>query len=71
MILLQSQFYGQYKTIGRWRGKRVANTFAPPIGSHPMLRVMKATIMSRIFRHTFPVAMTFAVTYKCQCKCKL
>ena len=70
MILLQSQFYSQYKTIGRWRGKRVANTFAPPIGSHPMLRVMKATIMSRIFRHTFPVAMTFAVTYKCQCNCK-
>jgi MoaA/NifB/PqqE/SkfB family radical SAM enzyme len=26
--------------------------------------------MSRIFRHTFPVAMTFAVTYKCQCNCK-
>lgn len=69
MILIQAQFYGQYRNLGKWRGKRVANTFAPPVGSHPMLRVMKASIMSRIFRHTFPVAMTFAVTYKCQCNC--
>ncbi len=69
MILIQGQFYGQYRNLGKWRGKRVANTFAPPVGSHPMLRVMKAIIMGRIFRHTFPVAMTFAVTYKCQCNC--
>jgi len=69
MILIQTQFYRQYRNIGKWRGKRVANTFAPPVGSHPMLRVMRATIMSRLFRHTFPVAMTFAVTYKCQCNC--
>ena len=69
IILIQTQFYGKYRNIGKWRGKRVANTFAPPVGSHPMLRVMRATIMSRLFRHTFPVAMTFAVTYKCQCNC--
>lgn len=70
MILIQAQFYRQYTNLGQWRGKRVANTFAPPVGSHPMLRVLKASIMTRIFRHTFPVAMTFAVTYKCQCNCK-
>ena len=70
MMGLQASFYGQYTNLGKWRGKRVANTFAPPVGSNPMFRVMKAIIMSKIFRHTFPVAMTFAVTYKCQCKCK-
>jgi len=70
MILIQAQFYRQYTNLGQWRGKRVANTFAPPVGSHPMLRVLKASIMTRIFRHRFPVAMTFAVTYKCQCTCK-
>ncbi|MFX1366528.1 MAG: radical SAM/SPASM domain-containing protein [Promethearchaeota archaeon] len=70
MIVFQANFYRQYKNLGRWRGKRVANTFAPPVGSSPMLRVLRASIMSRIFRHTFPVAMTFAVTYKCQCNCK-
>ena len=70
MILIQAQFYRQYTDLGKWRGKKVANTFAPPVGSHPMLRVLKASIMTRIFRHTFPVAMTFAVTYKCQCNCR-
>ena len=70
MILIQTQFYRQYTNLGQWRGKKVANTFAPPVGSHPMLRVLKASIMTRIFRHTFPVAMTFAVTYKCQCNCR-
>lgn len=70
MILIQIQFYRQYTNLGQWRGKKVANTFAPPVGSHPMLRVLKASIMTRIFRHTFPVAMTFAVTYKCQCNCR-
>ena len=70
MILIQAQFYRQYTNLGQWRGKKVANTFAPPVGSHPMLRVLKASIMTRIFRHTFPVAMTFAVTYKCQCNCR-
>jgi len=69
MMIFQANFYGQYKNLGSWRGKRVANTFAPPVGSSPMLRVLKASIMSRIYRHTFPVAMTYAVTYKCQCNC--
>jgi len=69
MILVQSQFFRKYKNLGKWRGKRVANTFAPPLGSRPMYRLMKASIMGRIFRYTFPVAMTFAVTYKCQCNC--
>ncbi len=70
MMALQASFYGHYNNLGDWKGKRVANTFAPPVGSHPMLRVMKAIIMSKIFRHTFPVAMTFAVTYRCQCNCR-
>lgn len=69
MILVQMQFYRKYKDLGKWRGKRVANTFAPPVGSRPMFRLMKASIMGRIFRYTFPVAMTFAITYKCQCNC--
>ena len=70
MMVLQAQFYGQYTNLGQWKGKRVANTFAPPVGSPPMLRAMKALILSKVFRHTFPIAMTFAVTYKCQCDCK-
>ncbi|MHA2392102.1 MAG: radical SAM protein [Promethearchaeota archaeon] len=69
MLLIQAQFYRKYKNLGTWRGKRVANTFAPPIGSRAMFRLLNASIKGRIFRYTFPVAMTFAVTYQCQCKC--
>jgi MoaA/NifB/PqqE/SkfB family radical SAM enzyme len=69
MLFIQAKFYTSYKNIGTWKGKRVSNTFAPPVGSKPMYRLMLAAIKSRIFRHKFPVAMTFAVTYKCQCNC--
>jgi MoaA/NifB/PqqE/SkfB family radical SAM enzyme len=69
MLMVQSKFYRSYKNLGKWNGKRVSNTFAPPIGSGPFYRLMKASIKGRIFRYPFPVAMTFAVTYRCQCSC--
>lgn len=69
MIILQAKFYKNYDTIGKWKGKMVANTFAPPVGSQPMLRALKGLIKSQLLPYPFPVAMTFAVTYKCQCKC--
>lgn len=69
MILLQSNFYKNYETIGRWKGKMVANTFAPPVGSHPMIRALKGLVKSQLMPYPFPVAMTFAITYNCQCKC--
>jgi len=69
MLLVQINFYRGYKNLGKWNGKRVSNTFAPPLGTKPMFRLMEAAIKGRIFRHPFPVAMTFAITYKCQCNC--
>ncbi len=69
MLMIQAKFYRSYKNLGTWNGKRVSNTFAPPVGSRPMLRLMIAAIKGRIFRYPFPVAMTFAVTYRCQCNC--
>ncbi len=69
MLILQSNFYKQYTNIGRWHGKMVANTFAPPVGSRPMFRALKGLIKSQLMPYPFPVAMTFAVTYDCQCKC--
>ena len=33
MLYLQAGFYRNYNTLGRWKGKLVANTFAPPVGS--------------------------------------
>jgi MoaA/NifB/PqqE/SkfB family radical SAM enzyme len=68
MLFLQSNFYKQYD-LGRWNGKRVTNPFAPPVGSRPQFRALKGLIKSHLFGKTFPVALTFAVTYKCQCNC--
>jgi MoaA/NifB/PqqE/SkfB family radical SAM enzyme len=34
-----------------------------------MFRAMKNVLRGRILRHARPIAMTFAVTYDCQCKC--
>jgi len=68
MFIAQAKFYKNYD-LGRWRGKRVANTFAPPVGSRAMFRAMKNVLRGRILRHARPIAMTFAVTYDCQCKC--
>jgi MoaA/NifB/PqqE/SkfB family radical SAM enzyme len=69
MTFAQANFYKKYKGMGEWRGKRVANTFAPPVGSGAMYRAMKAIFKGSFFRHPYPIAMTFAVTYKCQCNC--
>jgi hypothetical protein len=68
MFIAQAKFYKNYD-LGQWRGKRVANTFAPPVGSRAMFRAMKNVLRGRILRHARPIAMTFAVTYDCQCKC--
>jgi len=69
MLYLQANFYRKYDNLGRYKGKIVPNTFAPPVGSLPQLRALKGLIKSHIFRYPSPIAMTFAVTYKCQCKC--
>jgi MoaA/NifB/PqqE/SkfB family radical SAM enzyme len=68
MFIAQAKFYKNYD-LGRWRGKRVANTFAPPVGSRAMFRAMRNVLRGRILRRPRPIAMTFAVTYDCQCKC--
>lgn len=69
MLYLQARFYKKYESLGRWKGKRVANPFAPPVGSRPQLRALKGLVKSTLFLRPFPVAMTFAVTYRCQCNC--
>ncbi len=68
MILLQSNFYKNME-VGRWKGKVVSNTFAPPVGSRPMIRALKGLVKSQLMSYPTPIAMTFAVTYRCQCKC--
>jgi MoaA/NifB/PqqE/SkfB family radical SAM enzyme len=68
MLITQTKFYNNYN-LGKWRGNRVANTFSPPIGSGAMFRAIKNVIRGKILRHVRPIAMTFAVTYKCQCSC--
>jgi len=69
MLYLQSNFYKNYNNLARWKGKMVTNTFAPPVGSRPQLRALKGLIKSHLLPHASPIAMTFAVTYRCQCKC--
>lgn len=69
MLLLQANFYKQYEDLGTWKGKRVANSFAPPVGSRPQFRALKGLVKSHLNGRAFPVAMTFAVTYRCQCTC--
>lgn len=68
MIASQANFYKNYD-LGRWNGHRVTNTFAPPVGSRPMYRAIKALLKTHLLHRRTPVAMTFAVTYKCQCHC--
>ncbi len=68
MLIAQTKFYKNYN-LGQWHGNRVANTFSPPVGSRAMFRAIKNVIRGRILRHARPIAMTFAVTYKCQCNC--
>ncbi|MFX1495631.1 MAG: radical SAM/SPASM domain-containing protein [Promethearchaeota archaeon] len=68
MIFFQSNFYKNV-AVGRWKGRLVSNTFAPPIGSGPMLRALKGLIKNFLMGFSMPIALTFAVTYRCQCKC--
>jgi len=68
MLFFQSNFY-KNTIVGRWKGKIVSNTFAPPIGSGPMVRALKGLVKNFLLGYSFPIAMTFAVTYRCQCKC--
>jgi len=68
MILLQANFYKNME-VGRWKGKIVSNTFAPPVGSRPMIRALKGLVRSQLMPYPLPIAMTFAITYNCQCKC--
>ena len=69
MLILQGKFYSRYKNLGRYKGKRVANSFAPPVGSRPQFRALKGLIKTHLFGKPSPIAMTFALTYKCQCRC--
>ena len=69
MLYLQAGFYRNYNTLGRWKGKLVANTFAPPVGSRPQLRAFKGLIKSHLLTRPSPLAMTFAVTYRCMANC--
>jgi MoaA/NifB/PqqE/SkfB family radical SAM enzyme len=69
MIILQAGFYRKYRNLGRWRGKRVANPFAPPVGSRPQLRALKGLARKELGLGRTPIAMTFAVTYRCPCRC--
>jgi len=69
VIFLQAKFYKQYKDLGEWHGKRVANPFAPPVGSRPQIRALKNLVKTHVLGRAFPLAMTFAVTYRCQCNC--
>jgi MoaA/NifB/PqqE/SkfB family radical SAM enzyme len=69
MIFLQARFYKKYEDLGRWKGKRVPNTFAPPVGSRPQFRALKGLVKTNLSGRPTPVAMTFAVTYRCQCRC--
>ena len=69
MLISQSKLYSNYKGFAYWKGYRVANSFAPPVGSRPMYRAMKQFLKGKIIRHPCAIAMTFAVTYDCQCSC--
>jgi MoaA/NifB/PqqE/SkfB family radical SAM enzyme len=69
MLYLQAGFYKKYQNLGTWKGKRVANPFAPPVGSRPQFRALRGLVKSQLFKRPFPIAMTFAVTYKCRCQC--
>lgn len=69
MLYLQSNFYKNYNNLARYKGKMVPNTFAPPVGSRPQFRALKGLIKSHLLPRPSPIAMTFAITYRCQCNC--
>ena len=69
MLVSQARLYKQYTDLARWKGKKVANPFAPPVGSRPQLRAMKGLLKKYLLGRATPLAMTYAVTYRCQCNC--
>jgi MoaA/NifB/PqqE/SkfB family radical SAM enzyme len=69
MLYFQAKFYKQYSDLARKNGKMVSNTFAPPTGTRAQFRALKALVRTHLFRRPCPVVMTFAVTYRCQCRC--
>ena len=69
IMALQSQFYYRYRNLARWRGKAVSNTFAPPNMSGPQWRTFRNMIWSWLSGVYRPVAVNFAVTYRCQGAC--
>jgi MoaA/NifB/PqqE/SkfB family radical SAM enzyme len=69
MLVSQARFYSRYDNLAQWKGKKVANPFAPPIGSRPQFRAIKGLLKKYILGRPSPLAMTFAVTYRCQCAC--
>jgi len=68
IIYLQSRFYAKYN-FGTWKGRRVANPFAPPVGSRAQFRALKSIAKSSVLGRSYPLAVTFAVTYRCQLTC--
>ncbi len=69
MLYLQSKLYRNYNNLARYKGMMVTNTFAPPVGSRAQLRALKGMIKTQLLGKPSPIAMTFAVTYDCMCKC--
>jgi MoaA/NifB/PqqE/SkfB family radical SAM enzyme len=69
MLYFQARFYKKYDNLARWKGKIVANPFAPPVGSRPQFRGLKNLAKTHLLGRAFPLAMTFAVNYRCQCSC--
>ncbi len=69
MLILQAGFYSKYKNLGKWKGMRVSNPFAPPVGSKPQMRALKGLLRKELKGKPTPLAMTFAVTYRCQLRC--
>jgi MoaA/NifB/PqqE/SkfB family radical SAM enzyme len=67
-MYLQSQLYSKYD-LGMWEGRRIANPFAPPVGSYAQLRALKAIAKSHLLGRSYPLVITFAVTYRCQLRC--
>jgi len=48
VLYLQAKFYKQYRDLGEWHGKRVANPFAPPVGSRPQFRALKNLVKTHV-----------------------
>ena len=67
-MYLQSQLYSKYD-LGTWEGRKVANPFAPPVGSYAQFRALKAIAKSHLLGRSYPLVITFAVTYRCQLQC--